>query len=240
MLWKCPLPTVWRRILLALAACAVVIVGHAPVLRLLARPLVADEPGAEMDCLCLAGGAYGFEGDNYFDMAAQWRIEQPAGRYAVLEPWPCRVVEIGVLPTFESTCRRELARRGVPNTAVFRLPGCAWDDWDKARVLAAWLQDHPGASMGLLVGRFQGGRTRYVLRTVLGRAEADRVRILAVPDADCTEANWWRSRGGAKTFAFAWLKLGFAWCEGEDRFVPRPASAAEYERALQEHFGKAP
>ena len=229
-----------RRVWVALAIVLIGLGLHAPVLRALAWPLIANEPAQDASYLCLHGTEHCVDGDDAFDRAADWYHEDSAREILVLDSPPSRLVEIGALPSLEQRCRRELVGRRVPDEAIQRLAGRAIDDWDGAHVLADWLRDHPAARIALVCSRFNGGRLRYVVGRVMEQGIAARIRIVAPPTPHGVERNWWRSRDGVKDFMFAWLGLVYAWSEGENRLAPQSWTIAEYQAMLRETFGEAP
>jgi hypothetical protein len=234
------IPTIWTKTAVVLAIVAGVGLGHAPLLRLLARPLTDQQPQDEAAFLCLEGDEYGVEGDPTFDEPALWYHEAPARRILLLEPCPHRVVELGVVPSFEQMARRELTRRGVRDVAIVTVEGPMRDEWENARRLGAWLDENPAAEVALLCGRFHSSQVRYALDAVLDRQSAARVRIRALADPEYNETNWWRSRRGVKGFMYGWLGLLYAWGEGEERIAPAGWSARKYQSVLEETYGKAP
>lgn len=236
----CPISTRRRWIVVLLAAVALLGIGHRPLLQLLARPLVAEEGEADTDFVCLQAAGVTVEGEASFDLAAAWHHHRPTGRLLLLEPWPQRLVEIGVVPSFETVCRRELAKRGVPDAALILIPGKVRDDWQKAQILRAWLRDRPGTEVALVCNRFRSGQTRHIFSKVLGPDDTLRVRIVMSPNPEFDETDWWRTRRGIKGFMYGWLELAFTWCLGENRFVPQRFDAATYEALLQQTFGKPP
>ncbi|MGA2066060.1 MAG: hypothetical protein ABSG86_13890 [Thermoguttaceae bacterium] len=224
----------------AIIVLAAIVAGHALVLRMLARPLVSEQPPGAAAVLCLQGDEDGVEGDRTLDEAARWCREAPGRQVLLLEPWPRRVVELGIVPSFEQMVRRELTGRNISNAAIVTLRGKALDDWERARLLRAWLEQNPAAEVVMACGRFHSGRIRYVFDAVLGRPLATRVRIRPVADPDYDPAYWWRSRQGVKDVMFGWLGLAYAWGEGPQRITPSRWTAAEYQSLARETFGKAP
>jgi hypothetical protein len=156
-----------------------------------------------------------------------------------LEPWPRRVVELGIVPSFEQMVRRELTGRGVSNAAIVTLRGKVRDDWESARLLGSWLQQNPAAEVVMLCDRFHSGRVRYVLDSELGRPLAAQVRILAVANPDYDPACWWCSRQGVKDVMYGWLGLAYAWEQGPQRSAPLRWTAEQYQSLLTETYGEA-
>jgi hypothetical protein len=223
---------------LCLALAAAAWFGRKPVLRGLASLLVVDQAPAADDDLVLRGSEWG-GGGHSFDHAAAWIRVRPTSAVLLMSDRPGRVAEIGVLASFESLARQELARRGVPDAAVSPIPGAGRDEWDEARLLQAWLHEHPDRSVAWASCRFNTRRLRLILDSVLGPEDAARVRVVALcgtaPD-DIRTDNWWHSRDGVRQFMFAWLALVYARWNGEDRIAPSQQDVAAYEEMLQEAF----
>ena len=127
-------------------------------------------------------------------------------------PRASRLVEVGAVPSFEQTCRRGLAKRGVPEDKVEAIRADARNTWDEARALGDWLNQHPQATISLACSPFAGGRLRYVFNKVFGPHNGSRVHLAALPDPSSAAAAWWRSRNGVKDFMYSWLDLAYTWC----------------------------
>jgi uncharacterized SAM-binding protein YcdF (DUF218 family) len=226
------------KLAVAVLVLTAVVLGHGPALRMFAWPLVDDQPSASAAVLCLQGDERGVEGDATLDEATGWCRSVPAGRILLLPPWPSRVVEMEVVPSFQQMVRRELTARGVDASAIVALPGKARDDWDKARRLGEWLEQNPGAEVMLLCNRFHSGRMRHVLDAVLGQTAAAHVRIRGMASSDYDPAYWWRSRQGVKDVMFGWLSLAFSWGHGRQPDPPPRWTAEEYQCLLARTFGR--
>jgi hypothetical protein len=229
------------RVKLSVAALAtlLVVAGHGPVLRMLTWPLVDEQPPHEAAIRCLQGSEYGAEGDPTLDESAQWCREVPGRQILLLQPWPHRVVERQIVPSFEQMVRRELTARGVSNAAIVTLRGKARDEWEEAHLLGSWLQQNPAAEVVLVCDRFHSGRMRYIFDSVLGRPLAAQVRIRPMADPDYDPAYWWRSRKGVKDVMYGWLGLAYAWGAGQQPGTPPHWTFAEYQSLLTETYGKA-
>jgi uncharacterized SAM-binding protein YcdF (DUF218 family) len=178
-------------------------------------------------------------GENPYDRAAAFYGEDNSRRILIFEPRPGRLVEIGILPSFETLTRSQLENRRVPREAVTVLGGPVRDGWDEARRLGPWLQQHSGARVVLLSSRFHSRCGHYLLKSVLGAEDATRVAVVAFPDLRYDETNWWKSRAGAKEFFSAWVGLLYAWWQGEARPEPPVWDPDDYERELQRGVGEA-
>ncbi len=126
-----------------------------------------------------------------------------------MQPRPTRLVRAGVIPPFQDTARRELVKCGVHPEAIEMLAGEVADFWEESTLLAAWLQAYPNDRVLLVCGLFASGNCYDILSRALPSAELGRVQVLAVPDLEYDDANWWRSRTGVKDFMHAWLARAF-------------------------------
>ncbi len=190
------------------------------------------------DYFCLHGGELGLDGFEALDRAAAW-YRETGGTVLLIVPRASRLVEIGAVPTFEQTCRRELAKRGVPDNKADPIRADARNTWDEARALGDWLNRHPQATVSLACSPFAGGRLRYVFNRVLGRHNGSRVRLAVLSDPTSDATAWWRSRSGVKDFMYAWLDLAYTWCAGDDEPAVQP-SAAAFRAIVAAEIGEAP
>ena len=120
--------------------------GHALILRLLTRPLLASGSSAECDCFCIHGGELGADGFEPYDAAAAWHGKPDGRRIILLLPRTTRIVEIGAVRSFEQTCLNELSKRGVPAADVWPIRADARDVWDEAHAMDDWLTAHPDST----------------------------------------------------------------------------------------------
>src|SRR5579863_6106807 len=130
-------PKSHRRWVVAVCLLLVASAFHAPLLRLSVSPLVARDQPRRADYLFIHSG------DGRFGRAAEAYRGGEAKQILVLERQPTRLVRLGILPSRADECRRELARRGVPEDAIVVIPGAANTPWQMARCLGMWLRDHP-------------------------------------------------------------------------------------------------
>ncbi len=231
------LPATWRwRVGLLAAAGVAVWLGHGWVLRGLAAPLVSQQPADGATLLVLWGDERGADGGHGFDAAATFYRQDPSRHVLLIGRRPSRLVELGILSPFATLGRRELAARGVPETAVAATEATAADQWDEAQLLAAWLQAHPTATVALWCKPLGSGRVRRILDDVTAPADAVRARVVVPRGTDRDATNWWQTRSGVKDFMLSWLELAFTWCQGRHRLVGQPQSVAAYEKTLREAY----
>jgi len=227
----------WR---VAMAATVVIAVWllYAPILRGLAGLLIVDQPAGDCDYVCLRSWGGGPEGDQSINAAGDLYGGKRPCNVLLIAPQTDRLSEIDVLPSFESLCRRELGKRHVPQQAISVIPGGGYNDWDAARSLAAWLNDHPDDSALLLCSRFRSALVRRVLDDVLDPTQAARVRVRALPDRRFDETDWWKSRIGYLEFGFCWLMRIQNWCGNGDEKPPPFTGADDYERDFLHSLGE--
>jgi hypothetical protein len=226
-----------HRRLVALAATAVVLAAvHPLLLRGMARLLVLHEPAMSTRYVCLLGGEGGVMGDHAFDWAAEFCRADPDRKVLLIEPYPSRMVEIGVVRSFEAMSRRELQKRGVPPSTVLLIAGRSRDDWEAMHHLGDWLAAHPGEA-ALACDCYHSRYFRYLLDHSMSPAEAGRAHTLILSNAARRRAFWWRNRAGVKEIMFGWLELLYAWGQGKDRFVPARTSTHEYQELVRAKLG---
>jgi hypothetical protein len=199
--------------------------AHRPLLRLAAGALVADDSD---------GGApwlVPFDDGQVYTYAAERCRADAETRVLLIERAPDRLQALVGFPSWAEERRRMLLARGVAARAVEVLPAATEDDWDGARALRGWLADHPGARVAVLCDRFRSRRLRIVFDRVLG-PDADRARVVAVPDRRYDETNWWRSKDGLVGWWDGFVSLGYTGLIGEGN-PPTPLWDPDaYERGL--------
>ncbi len=218
-----------RRLLLGLALFGCLWLLRAPLLSGMARLLIADGPPGEFDVVWVRP-----ECDGVFDVVAGLYREAPSRRIVLVEPAPIRLVQVGLVPSFEAICRREFGARGIPQNAVTVVGRGARNGWEEARAAAEWLHAAPDARVLLLCDRFRSGAERSILNAVLGPDAAARVRILALPSRNYDETDWWRSRKGVRQFMYATLSRLYVGWAGEPKEIPERQSPEDFERMLDQ------
>ena len=213
--------------------------SHRAVLECLASPLVVDDPTNAIPYVALLAWNHRPDGNGCYDAAVELRSRTSGGQILVVEPRRDRLVQMGILPSFEALTRRELAARGIPEYAVSVVQSQGLDDWATAHALQIWLRQRPNASVALLCAAFRSARLRYVLNVVIEPAQAMQVQVYALADPRCHTNNWWTSRRGIKVFAMAWLRLLHAWCIGDSGHPPPCGNADDYEKRFLQPYAEA-
>ena len=222
-----------RRMGIALLVAGALYLLRAPILTGLASVLVFDRPlpGAETIVLFCE-----IDGDRGFQEAAQLHQDGQVSRILLIEVRAerrARTVRAGVVPSFETTARQALLARGVPAAAIELLPADMRSNWDKARSLDAWLQQHPEARATVLCERFASRRIAQIYSSVLGPESSGRLGWRAIPDRRFDESNWWQQRLGVLAVFHAYAHLGHVWISGEGPPEPEPWDPDDYEKSLQ-------
>jgi hypothetical protein len=215
----------WLRWLVVGALLAGVVLARRPLLRLAACPLITRDSGAEARWLVP------LDSEEAFDHVAGSCRSDPEARILLIERAPNRLQVLGVVPSWAEGRRHILLARGVPAEAVEVLPGATESDWDQARVLRGWLEEHPGAHVAVFGDRFHSRRQRIVLDRVLG-PEAGRAHVVAVSDGRYDEMNWWQVKAGLVGWWEGITSLGYVCLAGEGDGPAPPWDPDLYERGL--------
>lgn len=217
----------WRWAVIGLLALG--LSAHAPILRGLARALIADDPAQS------AAWVLVLHGDYRFDRAAELYHRGTASRILVINRPATRLVRLGVVPSKKEQCLRELRRRGVSPNAVTALPGDDQTPWHVAHALQAWLAEQPRTRVLVLCDRFKSGNLRFIVSRVMQTGESERVAFRGLPDQRYDETNWWRSRAGVRAFTGAAFELAYDCLHGEDA---GPAGEVDLDRFERELLGR--
>jgi hypothetical protein len=205
------------------------IVFYRPMLRGVGGLLVVNEPGADVEFLCIPP-KQGFDvgEDRCYDRAVVYFHQIQAARFLLAPETPDRLVEMGLLPPFETTASQSLRRRGIAASRIQSLAGVKEWPWQEFAPLEQWLSGHPRVVVGLFWDELDSRRARLVLDRDLQPRNARRVRLIAVPQKHFSAANWWTHHSGRKHLPNALLALISAWCGLEDEhFAHRNVEAYE-------------
>jgi hypothetical protein len=214
-----------RRLVVVTCVGLLLFAFRAAILQHAASVFVVDEEAPDPTHVLIHGG------DRSRQTGVQlWQSQHD--RILLLPTWrPPRTQRLGMVRTSAERLRRFFADQGVPSDKVEMIPGEARNDWEAADALALWLQQHPHARLAILCDRFNTRRLSGIFTSVLG-PDRDRVGLVALPNADYDESNWWRSKVGLLEVLHASLHLGYF------SLTPRQPPLAEwdpdlYERNLQ-------
>ena len=222
-----------RRLAAILAILGCVYLCRAPGLRSIVEPLIVDEQTADPDYVWIrTEDGISCDGDRGYDQAARLYHEDTSRRIILTKPSPSRLAQIGAVSSFDVISWRELAARGVRKDAIVPIDGTWQNPWQEARRIGTWLKERPDAELLLLCDRFNSRRWWYILDKVLEADTAGAVQILALPDRRYNETNWWKSRRGVKDLFYGYVRLAYAWCQGENIPERECWDPDEYERIL--------
>jgi hypothetical protein len=223
--WGCRRILLTAILLLLLSA----MLFYRPILKGVGGLLVVSEPVADVEFLCIPP-VQGFDvgEDRCYDCAVGC-FHQIRGTRILLAPGhPNRLVEMGLLPRFETTASEALRRRGIAAAHIEPLVRVRERPSREFASLEHWLNDHPRVVVGLFWDQLDSRRARWVLDRDLQPRDARRVRLIPMPAKYFSAANWWTHQGGRKCLPNALLALISAWCGLEDEpFAHRDADAYE-------------
>lgn len=214
------------RLGIAILVLACLYLCRVPLLQAFCRVLIVDEPGDATSVLVLGGDGCGEQAIKMFQDRSVTEILLLPGR-------PGRLQQMGIRRSFQSVLREELRARRLPEEAVKRIPGDVGSEWDGARCLGNWLQEHPGAEVTALCDRVASRKLRRILDTVLGPEQASRVRLRALRHRWYDETNWWQSKDGIKDTFNSYLALGHVWLNGENKQEWAAWEPEDYEKSLR-------
>lgn len=225
-------PSRWpRRAVFGLGCVVLLLMFHAPLCRLLAGGLVVDDPVVKTDAVVFGGRNGPFVGIP-LDEAAELYREDLARRVILIEDASSRLVKEGILPSLDIVVRRELPKRGVPESAITTLQVEARGERDTAAQLQGWLRDNPESTVTLLASELWSRGVMWRLRSVLAPDELARVRLHALRDERYNVNNWWRSRRGVVELTVSYIALTHSLLV-EEADAPPQWDADEYERDLR-------
>ncbi len=213
--------------LIGVALIGLLAAGHASVLSAIGGILVVDQPWTACDVILILGG------NGCFDEAARLYREDASRQVLLIEACPSRVVEAGILPSFETLARHELTDRGVESASIRVLRGGARTPEEAATLLQDLLSAQGGTHVLALCDRFRSRRQRRIFDKCLDVDTASRVAVSGLPDRRFDERSWWKNRRGVKEFLVASLALAHTWFQKEAPTPPEPWDADRYERQLQ-------
>jgi hypothetical protein len=174
------------------------------------------------------------QGDHRYDRAAELSRGSTGCRIVLIDGYPQRVEEMGLLPTGATIGRRALIERGVPAEAieVIHAP-TATNDWQRMRAFGQWLDERPSAPVLVLCARSGGRHLRGIIDQILPASTAARVSVCCLSDRYFDESSWWRNKPGMKTFFASALQLVYDGVYGEPDDKLRTWDPAEYEKSLR-------
>jgi hypothetical protein len=197
-----------RRLLFALLLAGAVYLARAPLLRGTASLLIVEDPVREVDALVLLNG------DRLWERAAALYHAGAAKRLMLFHDAPGRLERLGVLPDPDEEIRREREKYTIPETAVEVLKIEKHGDWNRARRLRDWLNEHSEAQVFILCDRFSSRRAHCLYTRELGGL-SERVHWQALPDRRYDETSWQRNKVGVLQLFDSYLSWGHVWLYGD-------------------------
>jgi hypothetical protein len=199
---------------------------RASLLRASAQVLIVDDGPNECTHFFVMGG------DRWVDVAAKWAA-QGAGRQILLSNAKLSRGEIASHQTIPQVrSQRLLVKHGVPPEKIVALPTPVDDEWETATVLREWMAEHQNAIVAVSCTRFETRKLLAVLSAQLGEVR-HRIRMVALPDRDYDENNWWQVKDGQVAALRSAMSLGYILLNPH---APEPAPEWDpdaYERDLK-------
>ena len=224
----------WRWIALGLSLLACLWLARGPILRGLALGLIVEDDLPEKAAVWLGGG------EGSLEIAALFHQEGLSRVVLVTRPEPDRLVQLGILPSWETIIQDQMARRGVPPRKVQFLGSHCRSEWDSARAFRAWSAQHSELRVIVLCNRFNSRERLVVLTQILGPEAVERIHLVALADRRYDENDWWTTRTGVKDFFNGWLGLLYARLLGEPPRRAEPWDPDRYQSDLAERLRSGP
>src|ERR1700741_3877425 len=173
----------------------VIYLARYPILRLAGNFWVVDESPQTSDAIIVLSD------DDYEAV----RASRAADLYRA--SWAPRIVASGrTLRPYTSIAelmQRDLTDRGVPATAVVRVPNRARNTLDEAGAVSEFLSSHGWKKIIVVTSNYHTRRARFIYEHAL--APGTELRMVAAPDPAYDPNSWWRTREGLKTFFYELL-----------------------------------
>lgn len=213
----------WASILAAGSLTCVVF--HNSVLWAIAAPLVIDQRRQPASTLLM------LDGDQRFDSAAL-RVSHGTHLILIRRHAAGRLERMGILRSNEEISRRELTNRRISDEQIRLLNETPISNSEIPSRICEWLRQHPGEEVDMLCDRFGSRRWDRRLQRCAEAQFRRRIRIVALPDRDFDEHNWWRSKRGTLAVLNGYLRLIFDCCHGDDRSESRECTTDDFDAAF--------
>ena len=170
----------------------IVYLARYPLLRFAGNFWVVEESPQVSDAILILS-------DDDFDAV---RASRAADLYRA--SWAPRILASGrALRPYASIAelmQRDLTDRGVPPTAVIRLPNRARNTLEEAGAVSGFLTSHGWKKIIVVTSNYHTRRARFIYERSL--APGSELRVVAASDPDYDPNSWWRTRQGLKTFFY--------------------------------------
>lgn len=231
--------------MLALVA-ALLVWQHPVLLRAFARPLVnagkSSHPPEAVEYIWLRSDTgVAPAGDGALDAAAAlWRAN-PKAKILLTQSISSRLVELGVLPSYPETVRRELEPRGVPPEAIRLVEAAEGGPALEVRAVLDYLASRmppENSKNEVHVVVFGEQFAASAMQCEIDRALAESTLPVAIHrrglrDRRFGAEDWWRSRSGVKACMYGYLGLFYTWTHPtQPKLEPRlrPGEFTDYYR----------
>lgn len=198
---------------------------HGPLLRGMASLLTFEDQPASFDDILVFGG------DRCFDEAAEMYRADSKRRVLLLEEDGDRLVQLGIVPSWQDLAVRQLTSRGVPSSQIVIIPRTKRQS--SIRQTADWLESHESDQVLVLCDRLGSRLTRQSINNECSPAVASRLLVHGLVDRRFSEANWWRSIPGIKSFFHSSFDVAYYWLSGEEDWDQPQWDPDEYEKSLK-------
>ncbi|MFM7150855.1 MAG: hypothetical protein ACKO23_13520 [Gemmataceae bacterium] len=178
----------WYLLILAIGAC-LLFTFHRPLLTRTAQLLIFEE-SPHPDAATVV-----WTGDGRLELAQQLWSDKPTNPILIMSKKLDRLEANRFVPSEAETTRELLKKAGIPSDVLQIIQIESRNDWDFARELARWLDSHPEKGLNILFDRFETRRIHHILERTLGQ-EISRVRMIALPNVEYDETNWWKVKAG--------------------------------------------
>jgi vancomycin permeability regulator SanA len=163
-----------------------------PILRFAGNFWVVDESPETSDAIVILS-------DDDYDAV---RASRAADLFKA--SWAPRIVASGrFLRPYASIAelmQHDLNDRGVPESAVVRLPNRARNTLEEAGAVSTLLTSRGWKKILVVTSNYHTRRARFIYERVL--APGTQLRVVAAPDPAYDPNSWWRTREGLKTFFY--------------------------------------
>lgn len=224
---------IWLRRLLVLAvALTALACTHRWILSRLGGLLVIDEGLNRADAVLIFDQ---FNDDGRIAAAARLHLEGYAPKILMLAGYPLRAERLGIFPAEASLARSSIKREGVAPDKLTILQTDGNNDWERARGLEKWLNDHPEERVIVLCGEFESRKKWLVFRQVLNDAARKQLLWRALPERAFGVQDWWLHKQGLKRAFAAATGILHIWLIGESKSEKSKWSPDDYEKSLSDH-----
>src|ERR1700752_1020590 len=170
----------------------VIYLARYPILRFAGNFWVVDESPQTSDAIVILS-------DDDYDAV---RASRAADLYRA--SWAPRIIASGrslrPYTSIAELMQHDLTDRGVPATAVVRVPNRARNTLDEAGAVSAFLSSHGWKKIIVVTSNYHTRRARFIYEHAL--APGTELRVVAAPDPAYDPNSWWRTREGLKTFFY--------------------------------------